>query len=60
MIRPAPMPPAVLAINAGSASLKSALFTFEPRPRLLDRDVAGGAGESRVQDLLRRIAAIRV
>lgn len=50
---------AVLAINAGSASLKSALFTFERRPRLRDRDVASDAGESRVHDLLQRIASQR-
>src|SRR6266705_5929427 len=41
----------VLAINAGSASVKSALFTFEANPRPLQRAVAE-PDASQVQDLL--------
>ena len=43
--------PTVLAINAGSASVKSALFTFEASPRPLQRAVAE-PDASQVQDLL--------
>jgi len=41
----------VLAINAGSASVKSAVFTFEASPRPLQRAVAE-PGASQAQDLL--------
>jgi acetate kinase len=45
--------PTVLAINAGSASVKSALFTFEANPRPLQRAAAEPDAGSLVQDLLR-------
>ena len=44
--------PTVLAINAGSASVKSALFTFEANPRPLQRAAAEPDAASQVQDLL--------
>jgi acetate kinase len=42
----------VLAINAGSASVKSALFTFEANPRSLQRAAVEPDVTSHVQDLL--------
>jgi acetate kinase len=56
MMRFGTMQPAVFVVNAGSSSVKSALFTFEARPRLLARDVTGGSEQSHVRDLLARIA----
>jgi acetate kinase len=44
--------PTVLAINAGSASVKSALFTFEAHPRQLQRAATESGATSHVQDLL--------
>jgi acetate kinase len=49
----------VLAINAGSASLKSALFTFESHPRLITRDVTTTRDGSGVRDLVRRLSMQR-
>lgn len=43
---------AVLAINAGSSSVKCALFTLDARPQPLARDTVEGAGSSCVPQLL--------
>jgi acetate kinase len=42
----------VLAINAGSSSVKCALFTFETRPQSLARDTIEGVGASGLPSLL--------
>ncbi len=42
----------VLVINAGSGTLKSAVFTFEAEPRLLNRRVTTGDVARRAKDLL--------
>ena len=42
----------ILAVNAGSSSVKRALFTFEPHPRLLARDSTEGNGRSDASELL--------
>jgi acetate kinase len=44
--------PTVLAINAGSATVKSALFTFEASPRPLQRAAVEPDAPSHAQDLL--------
>jgi acetate kinase len=44
--------PTVLAINAGSSSLKCALFTAEAEPRPLARETLDGAGSSCLPRLL--------
>src|SRR5438045_8749669 len=43
-----PMAPAVLAINAGSSSVKCALFTCEAEPRPLARETLDGSPSSAV------------
>jgi acetate kinase len=43
----------VLSINAGSSSVKGALFTFEGEPRILARGGADGTGARGAQPLLR-------
>ena len=45
-------PPAVLTINAGSATVKCALFTFDQQPRLLARAVIAASGSAAIPDLL--------
>jgi len=42
----------VLAINAGSATVKCALFTFDAEPRVLLRDTTSAAGSSSAPALL--------
>ena len=44
--------PAVLAINAGSSTVKCALFTFDKQPRLLARDVIDASGPAAMPHLL--------
>jgi acetate kinase len=41
-----------LAINAGSSSVKCALFTFDPAPHLIARETIEGVGSSCVPQLL--------
>jgi acetate kinase len=48
---------AVLAINAGSSSVKCALFTFEKNPRLLARESLEGLGHAVAPRLLEWIQA---
>jgi len=45
-------PPAVLAINAGSSTVKCALFTFDKQPRLLAREVIEASGLAAIPHLL--------
>jgi acetate kinase len=45
-------PPAVLAINAGSSTVKCALFTFDKQPRLLARDIIEASGSAAIPHLL--------
>jgi acetate kinase len=52
MIQAVVTQPTVLAINAGSASVKSGLFTFEAKPQPLQRALAEPDATSLVQDLL--------
>jgi acetate kinase len=47
----------LLAVNAGSGTLKTALFTFEAEPRLLHRDIKTGASKQRVDELLADVGA---
>ena len=42
----------LLAINAGSSSVKCALFTFETQPQPVARDTIDGAGMSCLPRLL--------
>jgi acetate kinase len=43
----------ILAVNGGSSSVKSALFTREPSPSVLGRIVIEGSGEGAVSELIR-------
>jgi acetate kinase len=46
------MTPTVLVINAGSGTLKSAMFTYGAEPRALHRSITTSDATHRVQDLL--------
>jgi acetate kinase len=50
-------PTATLAINAGSSSVKCALFTFDPAPRPLVRETIEGVGSSCLPQLLEWVDA---
>jgi len=43
----------ILAVNGGSSSVKSALFTCEPNPSVLGRAVIEGTGAAAVPDMIR-------
>jgi acetate kinase len=50
-------PQTTLAVNAGSSTVKCALFTFDPVPRPLARETIEGAGAPCVPQLLRWVDA---
>jgi acetate kinase len=52
------MDPTVLAVNAGSGTVKTALFSFEAAPRELRRDSTAGDPATTVRDTVDRTAAI--
>lgn len=48
--------PAILALNAGSSSVKFALFTDEREPRVITRETIGRPGAGAVPEVVRTIA----
>jgi acetate kinase len=52
------MEPTVLAVNAGSGTVKTALFTYEAAPRELRRDSTAGDPAASLRETIARTAAV--